>query len=94
MAISDKETTDIWAAVLFLTSLGIRAKALAWGILADSSVTHVTHHIISTNGDWKTWLPIKLLFAASKTGSSAGWNFLWRFKGRRHESASLKLLAE
>ena len=94
MAISDKETTDIWAAVLFLTSLGIRAKALVWGILADSSVTHVTHHIISTNGDWKTWLPIKLLFAASKTGSSAGWNFLWRFKGRRHESASLKLLAE
>ena len=31
MAISDKETTDIWAAVLFLTSLGIRAKALAMG---------------------------------------------------------------
>ena len=94
MAISDKETTDILAAVVFLTSIGIRAKALAWGILADSSVTHVTHHIISTNGDWKTWLPIKLLFAASKTGSSAGWNFLWRFKGRRHESASLKLLAD
>ena len=94
MAISDKETTDIWAAVLFLTSLGIRAKALAWGILADSSVTHVTHHIISTNGDWETWLPIKLLFTASKTGSSTGWNFLWRFKCRRHESASLKLLAE
>ena len=66
MAISDKETTDILAAVLFLTSIGTRAKALAWGILADRSVEHVTTHIISTNGDWKTWLPIKPLFTASK----------------------------
>ena len=94
MAISDKETTDILAAVLFLTSIGIRAKALAWGILADRSVKHVTTHIISTNGDWKTWLPIKPLFTASKAKSSAGWNFLWRFKGLRRESASLRLLAE
>ena len=94
MAISDKETTDILAAVVFLTSIGIRAKALAWGILADWSVTQVTEYVISTNGDWKTWLPIKPLFTASKAKSSAGWNFLWRFKGRRHESASLKLLAE
>ena len=94
MAISDKETTDIWAAVLFLTSLGIRAKALAWGILADISVTHVTHHIISTNGDWKTWLPIKPLFTASKAKSSAGWNCLWLCKGKRRSNASRRLLAE
>ena len=94
MAMSDKETTDIWAAVLFLTSIGIRAKALGSGILADKSVAHVTTHIITTAGDWKTWRNIKPLFTASKAKSSAGWNFLWRFKGLRRESASLRLLAE
>ena len=94
MSISDKETTDILAAVLFLTSIGIRAKALAWGILADWSVTQVTEYVISTNGDWKTFLPISLRFTAAPTVSSPGSNFLWRFRGREHESASLKLLAE
>ena len=37
--------------MVFLTSIGIRAKALTWGILADWSVTQVTEYVISTNGD-------------------------------------------
>jgi hypothetical protein len=94
MSISDKETTDILAAVVFLTSIGIRAKALTWGILADWSVTQVTEYVISTNGDWETFLPISLQFTAVPTCSSPGTTFQWRFRGREHESASLKLLAE
>ena len=94
MAISDKVTTDIWAAVLFLTSIGIRAKALGSGILADRSVAHVTTHIITTAGDWKTWRNIKPLFTASKAKSSAGWNCIWLCKGKRRSNASRRLLAE
>ena len=94
MSISDKETAVILAAVVFLTSIGIRAKALTWGILADWSVTQVTEYVISTNGDWETFFPISLQFTAAPTVSSPGSNFLWRFRGREHESASLKLLAE
>ena len=94
MAISDKVTTDIWAAVLFLTSIGIRAKALGSGILADSRVAQVTTRIITTAGDWKTRRTIKPLFAASKAKSSAGWNWLWLCKAGRSSNAPQRLLAE
>ena len=75
-------------------ALGRRFPKAIAGILADWSVTQVTEYVISTNGDWKTFLPISLRFTAAPTVSSPGSNFLWRFRGREHESASLKLLAE